>query len=150
MAHAAPAHIATTHITVLTSQNRPEREFLGLHAMTWEIDPATGLWKQYPLNEAPIPGTTSYAAVPERVITQLPATKLDRRTIDAIYRAILRHTWAGLKNGERVLWPGYATFFAVWIPPRTGRNPRTGDSMPIPGYWRLGASVSKKTDIAIN
>lgn len=150
MANATPENIATAGLALRTTANGPIRKFLGLHAMTWKRDPATGKYIKYPTLEAPIPGTAPEAAAPADVHAMLPGTKLDERTINEIYRAILRHTWAGLANGERVLWPGFATFSRVWIPPRPGRNPRTGDYLTVPGHWRIKVDRSKKLFLALN
>lgn len=150
MANATPANIDAAYITMRTEANGPGCELLGLHAMTWKRDPTTGESIKYENLEAPIPGTAPEAAAPADVYAMLPGTKLDERTINAIYRAILRHTWAGLAAGDRVLWPGFATFYRVWIPPRPGRNPRTGDYLTVPGHWRIKVDRSKKLFLALN
>lgn len=37
-----------------------------------------------------------------------------------------------MKNGERVTLVGFGSFFVVERAERTGRNPKTGDVVPIP------------------
>lgn len=40
-----------------------------------------------------------------------------------------------LKGGGRVEIRGFGTFALNYRPPRTGRNPKTGDKVPVPEKW---------------
>lgn len=112
--------------------------------MTFPRDPTTGLTLQFDHYEAPIPGTLPNTAAEPAIHAALENTTMDERTINEVYRAILRHTWAGIAAGERVLWPGFATFERVWTPPKPGRNPQTGDYLNVPGFWRIKITAAKK------
>lgn len=118
--------------------------------MSWERDPATGLWKQYNTLIAPAPGSLENTEAPPSVHAGIESATLDAKTIDAIYRAILRHTWAGLGRDERVFWPGLCTWSRVWIAGKWGESPRTGDSLWVPGHWRLRIDMAKKTRDVLN
>ena len=149
VAHAAPAHVTATGIALLTPQNRPEREFLGLHAMTFKRDPVTGSWIQPETLPAEAPGSLPHTTAPVWVKYWLRNSTLDDKTIDEIYRAILRITWRELAAGERVLWPKIGTLSAYRVAGRWGRNPRTGDSMWIPTFWRIKMDLAKKAKATI-
>ncbi len=56
-------------------------------------------------------------------------TKADTgKAVDAVFDAIK----AALTKGEEVGIKGFGTFSAIERPERTGRNPRTGEPVPIP------------------
>jgi DNA-binding protein HU-beta len=65
-------------------------------------------------------------------------TGLPKKTVASVMDALTREiTDAVGENGTRVRLPGLGTFEAVETPARTGRNPRTGEPMPISAKRRL-------------
>lgn len=55
---------------------------------------------------------------------------------------------AAMEDGERVTLVGFGSFCVVDRAPRLGRNPKTGESVPIPSRravkFRPGKELSKK------
>ena len=117
--------------------------------MTFKKDPATGLWIQPETLPAPVPGSLEDTAAPDWLIHQLEASRLDRRTIDEIWRAILTMTWQELAAGERVWWPGIGTLHSYMVASKLGRNPRTGDTITVPAYRRIKMDIAKKAQTLI-
>lgn len=69
------------------------------------------------------------AAIVEKVHATLGGTKADaERAVDTMVDAIIN----GLKNGQEVSIAGLGIFEAKMRGARTGRNPRTGESIQIP------------------
>lgn len=67
------------------------------------------------------------------------ATK--RQAEDAL-SAVLDSIVAGVKKGEKVQIIGFGTFEIKERAARMGRNPKTGESMPIPASKTLGFKAS--------
>ena len=57
--------------------------------------------------------------------------KLD--DVDMAVRALLEMMSASLANGGRIEVRGFGSFSLHYRPPRTGRNPKTGDAVALPG-----------------
>ncbi len=56
------------------------------------------------------------------------ATKADSEKVLKAFTEVVKDE---LGKGEKVAMVGFGTFYAVARPARTGRNPRTGDSIEI-------------------
>jgi len=56
------------------------------------------------------------------------ATKADSEKVLKAFTEVVKNE---LGKGEKVAMVGFGTFYAVARPARTGRNPRTGDSIEI-------------------
>ena len=54
------------------------------------------------------------------------------RDVDAAVNAIFEGMTETLANGERIEIRGFGSFRLSYRPPRTGRNPMTGDTAPVP------------------
>ncbi|WP_310600173.1 HU family DNA-binding protein [Desulfobulbus sp.] len=61
---------------------------------------------------------------------------------------MLTTLFAAIKEGKRVTLTGFGTFTIVERAPRTGRNPQTGETVPIPPRrvvkFRPGRELSRK------
>ena len=58
-------------------------------------------------------------------------TGASRRTAGVVVDAVFGVLREALENGEEVRIPGFGTFATRSRPARTGRNPRTGESLSI-------------------
>lgn len=54
-----------------------------------------------------------------------------KQAVDAV-ELFLESTKESLKEGDKVSLVGFGTFYSKVKPARNGRNPRTGESIPIP------------------
>lgn len=57
------------------------------------------------------------------------------RDVELAVKAILEQMSEALSNGERIEIRGFGSFSLHFRPPRLGRNPKTGDSVPLPGKY---------------
>ena len=53
--------------------------------------------------------------------------------VDLSVKALLEMMGGGLANGERIEIRGFGSFSLHYRPPRLGRNPKTGESVALPG-----------------
>lgn len=58
--------------------------------------------------------------------------QLTHRDIDAAVKTLLEHMAQALSQGERIEIRGFGSFSLHYRPPRTGRNPKTGDAVSLP------------------
>jgi DNA-binding protein HU-beta len=54
------------------------------------------------------------------------------------------------KSGDKVAWPGFGSFSTTQRAARTGRNPRTGESMSVPASTAMKFSASSTLKQALN
>lgn len=59
-------------------------------------------------------------------------TQLTQKDIDSAVKTILEHMAQSLEKGERIEIRGFGSFSLHFRPPRTGRNPKTGDAVQLP------------------
>jgi integration host factor subunit alpha len=69
---------------------------------------------------------------------------LSRSECYALTDSILEHVAAALTKGEQVKISGFGTFIVRDKGPRIGRNPKTGESVPIPARRSLSFRASQK------
>ena len=55
------------------------------------------------------------------------------KDIELAVKSLLEQMSNSLSNGERIEIRGFGSFSLHFRPPRTGRNPKTGDSVLLPG-----------------
>ena len=60
---------------------------------------------------------------------------LYQRDVENIVSAILEEITAALSRGDRVELRGFGAFSVRHRPARTGRNPRTGEAVPVDEKW---------------
>lgn len=67
------------------------------------------------------------------------------RTLSAFFDLLVAST----QEGEKVAWPGFGSFSTTNRKARTGRNPRTGASVPVPAStaMKFTASTSLKAQL---
>ena len=59
-------------------------------------------------------------------------TQLTQKDIDSAVKTLLEHMSESLSSGERIEIRGFGSFSLHYRPPRTGRNPKTGESVELP------------------
>lgn len=67
----------------------------------------------------------------ELLARRQPHLKAD--DVDLAVRAILQMMGGALASGQRIEVRGFGSFSLHYRPPRTGRNPRTGETVALPG-----------------
>lgn len=60
-------------------------------------------------------------------------THLKGEDVDLSVKALLEMMGGSLANGERIEIRGFGSFSLHYRPPRLGRNPKTGESVALPG-----------------
>jgi len=55
--------------------------------------------------------------------------QLAYRDVELAVKTMIEHMGTNLSNGERIEIRGFGSFSLHYRPPRTGRNPKTGDSV---------------------
>ena len=63
---------------------------------------------------------------------QRNGVKLSARQMDAALSSMIGTVTDALKNGEKVVLPGFGMFAVKTRPARQGRNPYTGENIAIP------------------
>jgi integration host factor subunit beta len=69
----------------------------------------------------------------QRIATQNP--HLYQRDVENIVNAILGEIISAMASGDRVELRGFGAFSVKNRPARTGRNPRTGESVEVEEKW---------------
>jgi integration host factor subunit beta len=67
----------------------------------------------------------------EVISTQQP--HLPIKDVELAVKCILEHMSHSLANGERIEIRGFGSFSLHYRSPRTGRNPKTGEPVALPG-----------------
>ena len=67
----------------------------------------------------------------ELLARRQPHLKAD--DVDMAVKTLLQMMGAALAAGERIEIRGFGSFSLHYRPPRTGRNPKTGDAVALPG-----------------
>lgn len=60
---------------------------------------------------------------------------LSQSDVELAVRCILEQMSRALSEGERIEIRGFGSFSLHYRPPRMGRNPRTGESVALPGKY---------------
>lgn len=69
----------------------------------------------------------------EELITEIcKDTRLSRRQVRAVMDSLFANIIFYIAHGKRVVIHGFGTFETQRRNPRTGRNPHTGEAVPIP------------------
>lgn len=83
----------------------------------------------------------------------LKQTQLTQKDIDAAVKTILEHMSIALETGERIEIRGFGSFSLHYRPPRTGRNPKTGDSVKLPAkyvpHFKPGKELRDRVNMAL-
>ena len=62
-------------------------------------------------------------------------SNLPYKDVEYAVKALLEQMSESLSNGERIEIRGFGSFSLHFRPPRIGRNPKTGDSVSLPGKY---------------
>ena len=77
-------------------------------------------------------------------------THLNLADIDASVKIILNHMAESLSQGERIEIRGFGSFSLHYRAPRTGRNPKTGEAVALPGkyspHFKPGKELKARVD----
>lgn len=57
------------------------------------------------------------------------------KDVELAVKSLLEQMSTALSNGERIEIRGFGSFSLHYRPPRSGRNPKTGDSVSLPGKY---------------
>lgn len=63
--------------------------------------------------------------------------ELDPPTVKEAVEALLDQMSETLADGERIEIRGFGSFALHYLPPRQGRNPKTGEPVAVPGRYRI-------------
>ncbi|HFC53814.1 MAG TPA: integration host factor subunit beta [Gammaproteobacteria bacterium] len=66
----------------------------------------------------------------ERMRNQLP-----EKDVELAVKTVLERMAQSLANGERIEVRGFGSFSLHYRPPRVGRNPKTGEAVPLSGKY---------------
>ena len=73
---------------------------------------------------------------------------LKAEDVDLAVKALLEMMGGALASGERIEIRGFGSFSLHYRPPRLGRNPKTGDSVALPGkhvpHFKPGKELREK------
>ena len=73
---------------------------------------------------------------------------LKAEDVDLAVKALLEMMGGALASGERIEIRGFGSFSLHYRPPRLGRNPKTGDSVALPGkhvpHFKPGKDLREK------
>ena len=79
---------------------------------------------------------------------------LSQADVDMAVRAILDQMSAALSNGDRIEIRGFGSFSLHFRPPRMGRNPKTGESVALPGkhvpHFKPGKELRERVNQAVS
>ncbi|MFN3311681.1 MAG: integration host factor subunit beta [Thermomonas sp.] len=69
----------------------------------------------------------------ELLARRQPHLKVD--DVDLAVKTLLQMMGGALAGGERIEIRGFGSFSLHYRPPRTGRNPKTGEAVALPGKY---------------
>ena len=77
--------------------------------------------------------------------------QLDYRDVELAVKELLEQMSAALAAGERIEVRGFGSFSLHYLPPRMGRNPKTGDSVEVPHkhvpHFKPGKELRERVDL---
>lgn len=73
--------------------------------------------------------------------------------VDLAVKSLLEMMGGALAHGERIEIRGFGSFSLHYRPPRTGRNPKTGDAVALPGkhvpHFKPGKQLRERVSDAM-
>jgi integration host factor subunit beta len=89
------------------------------------------------------------AEVPEKEHNQL-----SERDIELAVKSMLERMSKALASGERIEIRGFGSFTLHFREPRMGRNPKTGESVALPGryapHFKPGKELRERVNVAVD
>lgn len=77
---------------------------------------------------------------------------LSQTDVDLAVRTIIEQMSTALASGERIEVRGFGSFSLHFRPPRMGRNPKTGESVALPGkhvpHFKPGKELRERVNAA--
>ena len=77
---------------------------------------------------------------------------LPYKEVESAVKMLLEQMSESLANGERIEIRGFGSFSLHFRPPRMGRNPKTGDSVPLTGkyvpHFKPGKELRERANAA--
>lgn len=77
--------------------------------------------------------------------------QLGAKDADYAVKMILDAMTASLSRGDRIEIRGFGSFALNYRPPRTGRNPKSGDKVLVPEKWvphfKAGKELRERVDV---
>ncbi|HKL53393.1 MAG TPA: integration host factor subunit beta [Wenzhouxiangellaceae bacterium] len=77
---------------------------------------------------------------------------LSQTDVDLAVRSIIEQMSSALASGDRIEIRGFGSFCLHFRPPRIGRNPKTGDSVALPGkhvpHFKPGKELRERVNQA--
>ena len=78
---------------------------------------------------------------------------LSQTDVDLAVRSIIEQMSSALAAGDRIEIRGFGSFSLHFRPPRIGRNPKTGDSVALPGkhvpHFKPGKDLRERVNQAV-
>ncbi len=78
------------------------------------------------------------------------ASGVSKSDVEKVIDAFFDTVRTAASNGDRVAWPSFGSFSVTQRQARTGRNPRTGEPVPIAASKALKFSASSSLKTALN
>lgn len=75
---------------------------------------------------------------------------VSKKDVEGVLGAFFDFTTASAKKGDKVSWPGFGSFQGIQKKATTARNPRTGETVPVPARKALKFSASSTMREALN
>lgn len=73
--------------------------------------------------------------------------------VDLAVKTLLEQMSASLANGDRIEIRGFGSFSLHYRPPRIGRNPKTGESVALPGkhvpHFKPGKELRERVNAVV-
>jgi integration host factor subunit beta len=73
--------------------------------------------------------------------------------VDLAVKSLLDMMGGALAGGERIEVRGFGSFSLHYRPPRTGRNPKTGDAVALPGkhvpHFKAGKELRERVSAVV-
>ncbi len=87
----------------------------------------------------------------ELLAKRQPHLKAD--DVDLAVKSLLQMMGTALADGDRIEVRGFGSFSLHFRPPRTGRNPKTGDAVALPGkhvpHFKPGKELRERVDAMV-
>jgi integration host factor subunit beta len=80
-------------------------------------------------------------------------SQLSSKDVELTVKTVLEHMSQALSDGERIEIRGFGSFSLHFREPRRGRNPKTGDTVELPGkyvpHFKPGKELRERVNIGL-
>lgn len=84
----------------------------------------------------------------ERLIVHF--RELDAQTVKLAVEHLIEQMTSTLEQGGRIEIRGFGSFSCDYLPPRRGRNPKTGEPVAVLGHYRIYYKAGKELRQRVN